>query len=522
MRLLNEILLSVIEISLSTGAAILILLLISPFLQKRYAAKWRYYIWIVLAVRLVVPYNINLPVRQIEMRIPVRMTEAAMSPAADAVNAANAMPAMSRPEERAASVTALDAAAVVWLVVFAGIILVHLCGYARLRARIVRRGIYVEDGLISEKLSVLRKELGIKRDIPAIRYRDAASPMIIGFFRPLLVIPDHRYNETELFFILKHELIHLRRHDTFFKFLFMAARAVHWFNPAIALMQRAAAVDMELACDERVIQGISYDRRKAYTETLMSSLDRQYKKTGLLTTQFCGGDRVMKRRFQNILGQSGRRRGFLLLAFVACMTLILGTMTGCAVTQTESSDSAKAQVDEGQTQGEQEISQQEDGFAPSEEQTDDTMSGSEDAAKQDQAPDTSDEVRQQDGQAQTEHAGEQGSDSQPPYSEDALEIMEVANALALAYFDGDQEKIRDCLADSYDGEIDVYTDAGPGLTGMISVKGVGDIKEAEIGDTQTVSVMFNMLDTGEGLRYLTLDLIKQEDGWKVEFYGLEM
>lgn len=230
----------------------------------------------------------------------------------------------------------------------------------------------------------------------------------------------------------------------------------------------------------------------------------------------------MKRRFQNILGQSGRRRGFLLLAFVACMTLILGTMTGCAVTQTESSDSAKAQADEGQTQGEQEISRQEDGFAPSEEQTDGTMSGSEDAAKQDQAPDTSDEVRQQDGQAQTEHASEQGSDSQPPYSEDALEIMEVANALALAYFDGDQEKIRDCLADSYDGEIDVYTDAGPGLTGMISVKGVGDIKEAEIGDTQTVSVMFNMLDTGEGLRYLTLEMVKQEDGWKVDFYGLEM
>lgn len=508
MRFLNEILLSVMEISLSTGAVILILLLLSPFLQKRYAAKWRYYIWIILAVRLVVPYNISLPVRQIEMRIPVRMTEAAMVPAAGAENAAGAaFPVTFRPEEKAASITALDAAAVVWLMVFAGIFLWHLCGYARLRARIVRRGIYVEGGLISEKLPVLRKELGIKRDIPVIRYRDAASPMIIGFFRPLLVIPDHRYSETELFFILKHELIHLRRHDTFFKFLFMAARAAHWFNPAIALMQRAAAVDMELACDERVIQGISYSERKAYTETLMSSLDRQYKKTGLLTTQFCGGDRVMKRRFQNILGQSGRKRGFFLLALAACMTLILGTMTGCAVTQTEYSDSAKAQADEGQTQGEQEISQQADAAESAKEQENGAVSESGDAAKQDQAPNASDEIKQQEV---------------PDFSEDALEIMRVANEFAGAYFGGDQERIRDFLADSYDGEIEVYTDTDREVTGMTAIKGLENMEESEIGDTKEISMECSMSNTGEGLLYLTLEMVKQEDGWKVEFYGLEM
>lgn len=68
MRFLNEILLSVMEISISTGVVILILLLSAPFLRK-------------------------------------------------------------------------------------------LCGYARLRARVVRRGIFVEGGLISEKLPILRKEL---------------------------------------------------------------------------------------------------------------------------------------------------------------------------------------------------------------------------------------------------------------------------------------------------------------------------------------------------------------------------
>lgn len=40
-------------------------------------------------------------------------------------------------------------------------------------------------------------------------------------------------------------------------FLSMLATAVHWFNPVVWLMQREAAVDMELACDERVVFAVS-------------------------------------------------------------------------------------------------------------------------------------------------------------------------------------------------------------------------------------------------------------------------
>lgn len=163
----------------------------------------------------------------------------------------------------------------------------------------------------------------------------------------------------------------------------------------------------------------------------------------------------MKRRFQNILGQSGRKRGVFLLALAACMTLVLGTMTGCTVTQTDVSDIPEVQADEEQTQTEQEISRQED---------------------------------------------------------------EVANA----YFGGDQERIRDFLADSYDGEIEVYTDTDREVTGMTAIKGLENMEESEIGDTKEISMECSMSNTGEGLLYLTLEMVKQEDGWKIEFYGLEM
>ena len=49
--------LSVLEISISTGFIVLILMLLSPFLNMRYAAKWKYWIWLFLALRLIVPIS---------------------------------------------------------------------------------------------------------------------------------------------------------------------------------------------------------------------------------------------------------------------------------------------------------------------------------------------------------------------------------------------------------------------------------------------------------------------------------
>lgn len=47
--------LSILEISIPISLIIAVLLLLTPFLNKRYAAKWKYWIWIVLALRLIIP-----------------------------------------------------------------------------------------------------------------------------------------------------------------------------------------------------------------------------------------------------------------------------------------------------------------------------------------------------------------------------------------------------------------------------------------------------------------------------------
>ncbi len=54
---MTNIFLDVFESSISISILIAALIMLTPFLNKRYAAKWKYWIWIFLAVWLIIPFN---------------------------------------------------------------------------------------------------------------------------------------------------------------------------------------------------------------------------------------------------------------------------------------------------------------------------------------------------------------------------------------------------------------------------------------------------------------------------------
>lgn len=81
-----------------------------------------------------------------------------------------------------------------------------------------------------------------------------------------------------LWFILRHELTHFRRRDIGYKLLLLCAALVHWFNPLVWIMLRAAEGDMERACDDDVVKGLSREQRGRYGQTIVDAL-RQERKT---------------------------------------------------------------------------------------------------------------------------------------------------------------------------------------------------------------------------------------------------
>ena len=352
---MENLFLTILSISLTTSIIIIALILLGSLINKRYVAKWKYGLWVALALRLLIPFNYTVPDSDFQITVPDEVGSMTVSDifetgdevvTAQPANYEDMAPKSAEPQTIApqptepgiqpkarSSFSVMQALSYLWAAGAACLLIWQLTGYFYCKRRILKRGKPAESSILSEQLHELCRELGIRKGVSLLIYENAFSPMIIGFWNPVLVLPCNEYTPQESYYILKHELIHLRRHDIPVKFLLMLARDVHWFNPIIYLMQREAVVDMELACDEAVVRGSSYDQREAYTETLMSILHGKQRRGPILSTQFSGGVRIMKKRFRNILSKANKKNGAVLFSAILIMTVIVGTMVGCSIEQ---------------------------------------------------------------------------------------------------------------------------------------------------------------------------------------------
>lgn len=346
---MKEIFLSYFEVSLAISIIIAALILFSSLLNKRYAAKWKYLIWIFIALRLLIPLGGSEGLSMIDMLPNMKMqtesreidaniqTDAAIPSGRIIVKIPEqmTMPIMKQSSENISEnnkeITLLDIVAFVWMIGSLLFISVHFISYAHYKRQVMKRGRIIDNADIMHQISELKRELHIRYIIQAIEYSETGSPMIIGFLKPILVLPKEQYCAEELYFILKHELVHLKRGDVYFKLLFVVANALHWFNPFIWLLQKEAVVDMEMSCDERVTKGADYAVRRLYTETLLSLLHKQCVKKTVLSTQFYGGKEMIKKRFQNILFKKGKKNGIFFLLCAVVLTISLGTTIGCSI-----------------------------------------------------------------------------------------------------------------------------------------------------------------------------------------------
>ena len=352
---MTNVFLSFLEISIPISFIIVVLLLLTPFLNKRYAAKWKYWIWIVLALRLLIPFGGNggqsvanlqpqgetLTSSESEKKPPDALADGiARGRVIVEIPAQMTAPIVIQPEKVGSNISMLDIIVLVWMLGSLLFISVHLVSYFHYKHQILKKGKIIKNHDVLRLLLKLKHELHINCTVSVIEYQEAASPLLIGFFNHILVLPNEQYNSEELFFILKHELVHLKRGDIYLKLLFAVANAVHWFNPLIWIMQKEAAVDMELSCDERVTQGTDYATRKAYTETLLSTLHKQSAKKTVLSTGFYGGKQIMKKRFKNILAKKGKKNGVTVLICIIMLAVSMGTLVGCSILKENTEDGA--------------------------------------------------------------------------------------------------------------------------------------------------------------------------------------
>lgn len=371
--MLEKIFLSICELSISASLPILVFIIAAPVLNKRFAVKWNSRVWIFLALWLIVPIQKIVPFEHIAQIQIVNSDSFAKGQFIDGqsgrTNSAGRLsvekqaaqkrnapgpyrqltvgmpheltaPIIPKADQGAAGITWIGAAAVIWLLGSICIFGMHMYGFFHYKIEVMKEGVLIKDVQINRQVQEISQELGLRRKITLIYFEKAGSPMAVGFLHPLLILPDETYSSRELYYILKHELVHLKRRDAYFKLLLVIVNALHWLNPIVRIMCRNAVIDLELSCDEAVVKDTDLAGRKEYTQALLSAIHKQCLKKSSLSTQFYGGKQIMKKRFENILIKTKKKSGISVFICFAVFTTLLGSLTGCSMMDAFSEEAA--------------------------------------------------------------------------------------------------------------------------------------------------------------------------------------
>lgn len=338
-------LLNLLKTSLLGSLAILAMLVLKPLWRERYRAKTRCWLWLALAVFLLLPVDFSVKNAPVQAAPPKDYTlfvgtdktaiQSTDNLFGDMAEKSGQSPAQVRdtiiqrpvtnPEQKTTRYIPVTTILFYgYLAGAAAFLLYQGVSYALFRRTVRRWKRDVARADYASLLSDTARDLGVSA--PEMIVCEAIStPAVTGLLRPRLLLPHEHYDVQELRYILRHELCHLKRRDMLLKLVLLAANAMHWFNPVVYLMLRQADEDIELACDSAATDGLELPERAAYSRTLLAAVQSSVRALPA-TTCFGGTVERLKRRITNVLGAQ-KKRGLGVVALVLALTLT----AGCAV-----------------------------------------------------------------------------------------------------------------------------------------------------------------------------------------------
>ncbi|MHC1723293.1 MAG: M56 family metallopeptidase [Aminipila sp.] len=290
---MNEFVKVLLSLSISGTLLIFILMLCKPLIRHKISKRWQYYIWLIVIARLLLPFTLEINFlenmfQQIDKVIPQSemMVEgpeqkvSGLSPYMESDDQNSSQRSMETSHEPKAVVSVvqniffkgIQNAWLAWLFIAAMLLIRKITLYQSFVKYIKAGRVEVSDLKYWEHLGELVEQAGIKRAVSIYINPLISSPLLIGFFRPCIMLSTLELSDSEFKYTIMHELTHYKRHDMFYKWLVQITICIHWFNPVMYLMGREINKACELSCDETVIKGLTKKEKYAYGDTLIEAM----------------------------------------------------------------------------------------------------------------------------------------------------------------------------------------------------------------------------------------------------------
>jgi len=337
---------------ISSSVLILIVICMRYFLKGKTNAKLQYALWLLVAVRLLVPISFGnsvLSVENIINRISSTKEDSLVQDMAQEnmiveseedivypdVVANEGVPGTDVNEETTYVPTESntpDANVLLWIWPIGvggtvGVFLITNIVFQR-RAKKDRNVIYVN---------------WCKR--PVYVTDEVETPCLVGVFSPIIYVTREVAEDSLLLrHTVTHETMHYKQGDSMWALIRCLCLALHWYNPLVWYAAILSKKDAEFSCDEATINALGEEERKDYGKTLIQLSSKEKYNLFLTATAMTSGKKSIKERIV-LIAKKPKAKWYTL---VVCL-LISCVAVGCTFTQGENSDS-KNNVVENETQ----------------------------------------------------------------------------------------------------------------------------------------------------------------------------
>ena len=308
---MTDLFLKILNMSISATWLVLAILLLRLILKK--APKWIcVLLWGLVAFRLVCPFTLESVLSLIPSAetIPPEIlmdTTPSIDSGIDVVNrVVNPVISEVFTPDPVASANPLQiwipVAACAWCIGMAVMLLYTLFSYWHLHRR-VSTAIRMKNNIfISEHID---------------------SPFVLGILKPRIYLPS-RMKELDRFHVLAHERTHIRRGDHLWKPLGFLLLTIHWFNPVLWIAYISLCRDIELACDEKVIQNLDISQRADYSQALLNC---SVSHRAIAACPLAFGEVGVTQRIKNVLHYKKPAFWMVLISLILCIAAAVCFLT---------------------------------------------------------------------------------------------------------------------------------------------------------------------------------------------------
>lgn len=277
---------TVLTTSIYAAVAGLAIIMLKAVLKNRLNAQWHYLIWIVLILKLIMPFgpasaislfnimpDMNPPESMRALTYQMPMPSEMPPPAAGSSTEIQPAPMVYNPADQTIGNTR-DILPYIWILGMSLILFWLVLTCYSLNHKL-SRGCREPDARILAIFKSCQVQMGIGSNLTLVMQNTVEVPSLFGILRPriLLTPAAERLSDDDIRYILLHEMAHYKRKDVLVNYLLVLLQVIHWFNPVIWYCFKRIREDMEVATDQYVLSVLDNTEHRSYGRALLTVLE---------------------------------------------------------------------------------------------------------------------------------------------------------------------------------------------------------------------------------------------------------